>query len=251
MSLIGKIKGVGIIGAALMALGALSLLNAVIYSFVTNLNIGSSIQFALSIGMVLYAFFIRRISKAIHVVVGIICLVPVLITLFLMIYGNTGSPDYDEDVIIVLGAGIRGETVTAPLALRLNAALDYFKKNPNALVVVCGGLGDRATITEAEAMERYLFSNGVPMNRIIKEDRSTNTYENLVFAKEILDDYFPGGFRAVVTTSDFHLFRASYIASRLGMPVNRTGASTPLVSLPAYCLREMLAIANVLVFPPF
>ena len=251
MRLFSAMLKFGVVRVILIALGALSLINAVAFIFVANINIGSTIQIVISICIIAYAFLLKKIAKAIHITIVIICLIPMLFALFLMIYGNMGNPDYKEDAVIVLGAGLRGERVTAPLALRLNTALEYLRKNPYATVIVCGGLGDDAIITEAEAMERYLISYGTPLNRIIREDRSRNTYESLTFAKEILDDYFPSGHKSVLITSDFHLFRTDYIASHVGIPANRAGASTPLISLPANCLRELLAVARVLIFPPW
>jgi vancomycin permeability regulator SanA len=66
-----------------------------------------------------------------------------------------------------------------------------------------------------------------------------------------LQDYFPDGFRAVLVTNDFHIFRTSYIASRIGIDATRAGAETQTVSIPSNYIREILAIANTLVFPPW
>jgi len=176
---------------------------------------------------------------------GILCLIPICFSLFLGIYGNVSTADYTENVVIVLGAGIRGEEVGAHLARRLDTAIDYLRRNPNAVVIVCGGLGVGEVITEAEAMARYLIRHGVSPDRIIKEDRSTSTYENLTFAREILDEYFPDGFRAVLVTNDFHIYRTASLARRAGLYVNRLGAPTPLSALPANYLREMAAVVNM------
>ena len=244
-------KSYKIIRIVMLSMGILSLLNGILYTLITRVNIGSSIQILISLGLIIYAVFLFKIPKKIHIVSGIVCLIPIIMIMFLMIYGNSGSLDYNEDVVIIMGAGVMGETVSRPLAHRLNTALHYLEKNPNALVIVCGGMGDRATITEAEAMKRFLVRRGIEPERIIKEDKSTNSFENLTFAKEILDTYFPDGFRAVLVTSDFHLFRTNYVASNIGITANRLGARIDFISVPTSYLRELLAIANVLIFPPF
>ena len=235
----------------LLIIGILVLLNAVMMLFVSNLYMVLAIQAGAAVCLILYAVFIRKIPKAIHITAAVICLLPVSFSAFLFIYGNTSNADYSEDVIIVLGAGVRGETVSAVLARRLDAAAEYLTVNPDATVIVCGGLGDRAVITEAEAMERYLVSKGVPIHRIIREGMSTSTYENLAFAGEILQWHFPDGFRAVVATNDFHLFRAVTLARHAGFSANRIGATTPLSTLPQNYIREMMAIARMLIFPPW
>ena len=241
----------GIIRIILLSIGILSLLNGILYTFITRVNIGSTIQIVISVGIIVYAAFLPKIPTVVHIISGILCSIPIIIIILLMIYGNTGKPDYNEDVVIVMGAGIIGERITIPLAHRLNTALEYLERNPNAVAIVCGGLGDRATITEAEAMKRYLVARGIEPERILKEDKSTTSFENLKFAKEILDKHFPNGFRAVLVTSDFHIFRTNYVASRVGIEANRLGAPTQLLSVPTNYFRELLAIANVFLFPPW
>ena len=248
----GKKRGrIRLVRAVLLILGVLALVNVILVSFISNLYLPMAVQAAISIVIILYAVFLKKIPRMIHIIAGVLCLIPISIAAFLFIYGNTGNTDYSEDVIIVLGAGVRGETVSVHLARRLDIASEYLSGNPDAVVVVCGGLGDRAVITEAEAMERYLTASGIAPERIIREERSTSTYENLAFAKDILDGYYPDGFIAVVTTNDYHMFRAVYLASRVGIHAHRAGASTPLLSLPTNYLREMMAIVNMLIFPPW
>jgi len=130
----------------------------------------------------------------------------------------------------------------------LDTAVMYLNRNPNAIVVVSGGLGAGRNITEAEAMSRYLVAQGISPERILKEGASTSTYENLSFSNEILTEYFPNGFRAVIVTNDFHIFRATQQAQSLDIDAVGLGASTPWHSFAANYLREILAIINFLIF---
>jgi len=232
----------------LLVAGVLSLIVSVFMALVSNAHLGFFLHVILSVFVILYAVFYRKIPRKIHIIAGTLCLILICFSLFLGIYGNINTADYTEDVVIVLGAGIRGEEVGAHLARRLDTAADYLSRNPDAVVIVCGGLGAGELITEAEAMARYLIRYGISPERIIKEDRSTSTYENLTFAREILNEYFPNGFRAVLVTNDFHIYRAVSLARRAGLYVNRLGASTPLSALPANYLREMTAILNMWLF---
>jgi len=212
---------------------------------VANPTIGFVMQAVISVCLILYALFFRRIPKKIHALAVILCLIPVVFALFLGIYGNVSNVDYSEDAVIVLGAGVHGETVSKPLARRLDAAINYWEQNTDSRIVVCGGLGNRAAITEAEAMARYLTARGVPMESILLEDQSTSTYENLSFAQEILNDNFPDGFRAVIITNDFHIYRALRTAQHIGIPAGHVGAYTDWYTWPANYLREMLAVINM------
>jgi len=237
-----------IIRVTLFILGILLLLNTVLVLQVSNPTIGFALQGALSVFMMTYAVFFTKISNKIHITMGTLCLIPAALVVFLFVYGNTSNVNYTEDVIIVLGAGVRGENVTRPLARRLDEAFYHWQTNPDVYVVVTGGLGSRATITEAEAMARYLAARGMPRERILLEELSTSTYENLKFAKAILEDYFPHGFSAVVITNDFHIYRAVRTARNVGLDVSRRGAYTDWYSWPVNYLREMLAVVNMWVF---
>jgi len=205
-------------------------------------------QTLLAILITTYGVFFKKIPNKVHVAAVVVCAMPVVFVLFLGIYGRTSNVTHNEDVVIVMGAGVIGEFVTRPLAHRLNTAFHYWQQNPDAYIIVTGGLGDRATITEAEAMARFLSRLGVPRERILLEEYSTSTYENLVFAQKILDEHFPDGFTAVLITNDFHLYRSVRTASRLGLDVNRLGANTDVYSWPVNYMREMLAVVNAWVF---
>jgi len=239
-----------IIRAILFLMGAISLLNVILLILlVSNFHLGYFLQIFISIGLIIYSIFYNKISVKIHIASAIICFSAAIFMVFLASYGKTGNVDYTEDVVIVLGAGLRADNEVSPhLAWRLLSAVEYFNKNPNALIIVCGGLGAGREITEAEAMERFLIAHGIPYESIIQEALSTSTYENLTFAKEILENYFPDGFRAVLISNDFHIYRAVRMAWDVGITVNRRGAYTPWATLPVNYLREMMAVLHMWVF---
>ena len=108
----------------------------------------------------------------------------------MFISGGTDNITYKEDAIIVLGAAVRGEEISGALQKRLDVAIEYYQKNPDVVIVVTGGQGPQEDITEALAMERYLLANGIPKEKIIKEEKATSTYENFKFSKVLLNEYF-------------------------------------------------------------
>lgn len=233
---------------AIFAIGILSSINAAVLLSLSNMHSGNLFQAAISVAIILYAIIYDKISRKTHVIIVSICLVPVALAIFLAVYAHSGNVDYTEDVVIVPGAGLQRGEAGLHLARRLDAAIVYLNRNTDAVIIVCGGLGARQTITEAEAMKRYLTARGVLPERIILEEKSTSTYENLVFAKEILDRRFPDGFRAVLITNDFHIYRFTSLARRIGISANHVAASTPWFTLVANYLREMAAVTRMCFF---
>lgn len=233
--------------------GLILLADAVFLSMVANFNFGNLAAFVL--GVIFFAIgvcpagVIRRVPCWIRYIVifGIIC-GAVMIT-FLAIYGNNDTADYTEDTVVVLGAGIKGETPTLPLVRRLDKAVEFYEKNNNVLIVVSGGQGFQEDITEALAMERYLVKKGVPAENIIKEEKATSTYENFLYSKEILDKKFQTGYKMAFITNDFHIYRASRLAKLAGFE-NTTHISgiTEWYTLPVNYIRECFAVIKLWVF---
>ena len=144
------------------------------------------------------------------------------------------------DYIIVLGAHVDGTRMTLALLERTRRALQYLEENPGTRAVLSGGKGDGENISEAEAMYRYLTEHGIEEERLIREDRSTNTKENLDFSLKLI------GSTEVsigVVTNNFHVFRGVLIGKKCGCrdiyPVPSKYRSWRLL---IYIPREMLAI---------
>lgn len=88
-------------------------------------------------------------------------------------------PPKKLDVIIVLGAQVRGKKITNSLKRRLDRGIAYLKENPETRVVVSGGQGKGEDVTEAFAMAQYLVSHGIAEEQISLEEKSRNTYEKI------------------------------------------------------------------------
>jgi uncharacterized SAM-binding protein YcdF (DUF218 family) len=103
-----------------------------------------------------------------------------------------------------------------------------------------GGRGPGEDITEAEAMKQYLTANGISENRILKEEQSTNTNENIIFSKELIQKENAA---VAVVTNGFHVFRATGIAKKQGL-LNIQGLSAPSDArlLINYYVREVLGV---------
>lgn len=147
--------------------------------------------------------------------------------------------DRNLGCIIVLGAQIRGTTVTNSLERRLEKAIEYLSDNPGTVVIVSGGQGKEESITEAEAMAAYLTEHGIDRARILLEMKSTSTDENLRFSSELIDDISkPVG----IVTNNFHMYRAMRTAKKLGYQhVEGISASSNPVLFLNYMVREFFA----------
>ena len=144
------------------------------------------------------------------------------------------------DYLIVLGAQWKSTGPSEVLRRRLDKAVSYLEQNPDTRVIVSGGQGDNETISEAEGMRGYLLQAGIEESRILVEDASSNTYENLVFSGELLDREND---KVVIVTNNFHVFRALSIAKKQGYhKAEGLAASSVLGMGPNNLLREFLGV---------
>lgn len=148
--------------------------------------------------------------------------------------------------IIVLGCGILGEKMTPLLRNRVEKGISLLKKNPQAKLILSGGMGPGESITEAECMKRYVLAQGIPSSKIITEDKSKNTYENLLFSKRIIeeDSSVEKTSIAIVTTS-YHVFRALILAKKLHIPCKGFGGKTKWYFTLNAILREFVAYLKI------
>jgi len=180
-------------------------------------------------------------------IVGIGC----FITLQIFIIAGSRSDDADVDAVIVLGAGLINNNPSLILASRLDAAIEYVQARDDIPIIVTGGLGQGQTITEAEAMARYLIARGIDESRIWKEDTSTNSHENINFARNVMIEHGMDveNTKVAVATNEFHLFRAKIVAEKAGFDAYGIAAETPgLHRKLIYYFRETFSLVNELIF---
>ena len=189
-----------------------------------------------------------------------LCGITVLIgglEILLLSYGEDDRSDFEVDAVIVLGAGVNGQTPSAALQSRIDAAADYIytQGHGDVPVVLSGGQGSGEDISEAEAMFRALCKSpfkptDTPFGFLL-EDRSTSTAENFSYSKAILEDHGLDTENAViaVVTNDFHIYRSHLIAKREGLTTIGVPAELPWWWLTAnYYLREAFALVKTVLF---
>lgn len=158
-----------------------------------------------------------------------------------MIISNM-SADTGKDCsyLIVLGCQIRGRHITKSLQSRLDTAYEYAEAHPDTVIIVSGGQGPGEELSEAQAMYEYLTERGIDPARIIREDQSFNTDQNMRYSVKLIDD--PAA-RVGVVTSNFHVFRARMLARAKGL-TNTSGiaSSSDKVLFVNYMVREAIGI---------
>ncbi len=147
-----------------------------------------------------------------------------------------GEPQY----CIILGAQWKTSGPSIVLQYRLDKAVEFLEEHPDTKVIVSGGKGSNEPISEAEGMQGYLVDAGIAEDRIIMEDQSTNTYENLIFSEKYLDKTSDS---IVLVTNNFHMFRALKIAQKQGYEnIQGLAAKSSLWFMLNNLLREFVGV---------
>ncbi len=151
---------------------------------------------------------------------------------------KTPSTAPDKALLIVLGARLEQDAVSARFITRLRRALNLYNLAPPGPILILGGITGKNHFSEAERGQEWLESEGVSSKDIQMEMRSRNTLENLKHARDLIDQSqrIP-----VFITSRFHLARCAAMASGLGLAHQLCAAEEKLTLKPSLiflCLLE-------------
>ena len=150
------------------------------------------------------------------------------------------------DYAIVLGAAVQDNgTASRIMRNRLAVAMEFMEKNPQAKVILSGGQGGDEPETEAKCMYDTLVSMGADPKRLILEDQSHTTRENLMNSMEIIRQSGGTKHEIALITSEFHQRRAAYIADSLDIETCAVSAHTDRWFYRVnYTLREVFAFVK-------
>ncbi len=225
----------------------------------SSFNIGTTTGICVGVILLLYGFFFssvnhfitcfwqKTIGKILELFVGVILLVIITLaiaTTVCMISAASG-PSFSNGTVIVLGCKVNKTTPSIMLGERLDATFKYLEKNPESHVIVSGGQGKDEDTSEALAMQKWLTNKGIDSTRIILEDTSTDTHENLMNCVKIINNLNSTKYRkdnAVIITNEFHEYRSLNKAKELGFIASPYPAKTAWWLFPTFYVREMYAI---------
>lgn len=236
----------------------LGILSIIYGNLVASLGTGSSFYIiwfaigALCFGLASASAFRLRRFLPVWLKVTFSIVVCLLLVLFIFVqililrgFGGIHSEN-TADTVIILGAQIHADGPSPVLRYRLDTAAAYLQEHPHTSCIVSGGQGFNEPFTEAQGMKTYLVALGIEPERIILEDRSTSTTENIRFSLGLI----PAGSQSVaIITSNFHLYRAQKIAVKQGLTdcIGIPAPSTRLF-LPNNLLREFLGVIKDFLF---
>ena len=141
-------------------------------------------------------------------------------------------PAFDKDYMLILGCQITKEGgVTPLLRSRADRALAFAKMQKDAggkelIFVPSGGQGPDEVTSEAAAIKDYLLSAGIPADRILTEDKSTNTFENIRNSMALIREHAAEGPKVAFSTTNYHVFRSGLIAMKQGEKLEGIGSPT-------------------------
>lgn len=241
------------------ALAALLVVYSVSLVLTSNFNMGNFLVWLLTAAVCGYAAWHEPIDRwltspgwgsAVRVVLLAGTAVYAVLLAFVAVSGYANQATGNEQIVIVLGAGLRQDRPSLLLRYRLDAAYEYAVAHPDALLVTSGGQGRDEWVPEGQAMRDYLIEKGLDPERVFAECKSTSTEQNFEFSKELLRAKGVDVEQPIVyVTNAFHCYRAGKYAAMAGFEnAKAIPAGIPLRSVLTCYLREVLAVLYYWVF---
>lgn len=206
-------------------------------------NIGNALGIAGSGVLILFAIFYDKIPSAPkHIIMGLFCLALIVAALLSVNMARYANYKADEaKTVIVLGCKVNGTRPSQYLYKRCAAAAEFMQENPQALAILSGGQGPDEGISEAQCMLETLTEMGIDESRLLLEDKSTNTRENLEFSKAIIDEHALSG-EVLIVTNEFHEYRAKLLCDKIGLSFHSGCSHSSFYTFLTFYTRELGAI---------
>ena len=137
---------------------------------------------------------------------------------------------FNSDCILILGAGVWGERPSHMLEDRLLRGINVFEQGSSDRLLMSGDHG-RRDYDEVNVMKQFAVNAGVPSKQIFMDHAGFSTYDSLYRARDIFQAR-----KIIIVTQEYHLYRALYVAKRLGMDAK--GVASDLRVYPGQEYRE-------------
>lgn len=223
-------------------IGALVFIAFAVAIFDGVLNFGNIAGMALGGIYIALGLLINRLDTSNQKLISIsaICILLLIVLKMAEIYFAGRTTADREQTVIVLGCRVKGDEPSLALVKRVDAAYRFLLNNPNSVAILSGGQGRDENLSEALCMQKLLYDRGILKDRLILEDKSTSTDENIRFSLELMAQF---GMKkeAAIATSEYHQKRAKLICNRYGLSSTAVSSRTKLTLLPTFLLREVFA----------
>jgi vancomycin permeability regulator SanA len=118
----------------------------------------------------------------------------------------------DVDCILVLGCLVKADGRPSDMLQdRLQRGVELYHKGAAPKLLMSGDHG-RVDYDEVATMKQYAIDSAIPSENIFMDHAGFSTYESIYRAKEIFQAE-----KILIVTQEYHLYRALYIANRLGL----------------------------------
>ncbi|MFD4368105.1 YdcF family protein [Rhodococcus sp. NPDC058521] len=236
---------------ALLAVASAAVINGVVVMRREGIRLANALPLAFGLAsFVLYALAVLQVVRSPDADISavIVSILSIYIYVGSLLTGytayallNSRLPRLENvHTIVTLGCSLSGHLPTPLLRSRLDRALRVGNHGDDPLHVPSGGQGGEI-LSEAQAMATYLVEQGVAEDRVLLEDRSTTTRQNLEYTHRLLErDGLPTR-GVVVVTSNFHVLRSASLARSLGYDWVVVGAPTARYYVSTAFLREFAA----------
>ena len=143
----------------------------------------------------------------------------------------------NADAILVLGARVLDNSEPSTvLADRLDVGIAAYQAGVSDRLLMSGDHG-QADYDEVNAMKTYAIKAGIPSSDIFMDHAGFSTYESLYRARDVFQVK-----SIVIVTQRYHLYRALYIANRMGLTAYGVVSDLQTYSgMPRFVARELLA----------
>lgn len=115
------------------------------------------------------------------------------------------------DCVLVLGAGVWGNSPSHMLEERLNRGIEVYNSGCTDRILMSGDHG-REEYDEVNVMKSFAVESGIEANTVFMDHAGFSTYESMYRARDVF-----GVKKVVIVTQKYHLYRAVYNARKLGL----------------------------------
>lgn len=152
------------------------------------------------------------------------------------VFFSTPTQKYEKaDCIIVFGCHIK-----SILDERLECALNLLSEKQIDKVLISGGIGVKGNFNEAEYMKESLLNNGIEENKILIENKSTTTEENIINSIQILKS------KNLIKNKNIVLVSNQIHLKRIGMEIKRQLSNSNTNIIYEYPLNDSFSFTKII-----